>query len=355
MGDSTCEGGTVVEDVRCGLCGNAQASVVCSQRDLLHRVSDEEFTIVRCQRCGLLYLNPRPTKDEIGKYYPVQYFGAPSPPRPFSRVKRWLMEDFYGYPSSEPNGIRRKLRKLTLWPEMLRRSLGGRGLLPWVGRGRLLDVGCGHGVNAAMLAQQGWQVSGLDLGPEIVKQAQTLLGDRVQVGDLLTVRYPDLSFDVVLMSHSLEHMYELFRVLEEARRILDDQGLLVIVVPNAGGLEAKLFGRWWVNWDPPRHLYHFNTTTLTRLLEQAGFSLVRVRTGVTPVHFVSSLERVWMHWLHCRLPAKRLIEKFVARPFCLVAGNLGYGTELIVYAIKRTGLASTVSGTYAEVGVPSFH
>ncbi|MBI3808523.1 MAG: class I SAM-dependent methyltransferase [Nitrospirae bacterium] len=344
-----------MEHVRCEICGSTQASVAFSQRDLLHRVSDEEFTIVRCQRCGFLYLNPRPTKEEIGRFYPTQYFGAPSPPRSFSRVKRWLMEDFYGYPSSEPNGIGRKLRKLALWPEMLRRSLGGRGLLPWVGRGRLLDVGCGHGVNAAMLAQQGWQVSGLDLGPEIVKQAKTLLGDRVQVGDLLTVRYPDQSFDVVLMSHSLEHMYELGRVLGEARRILDDQGLLMIAVPNARGLEAAIFDRWWVNWDPPRHLYHFNKTTLTRLLEQAGFSLVRVRTGVTPVHFVSSLERVWTYRLHCRLPAKHLIEKFVARPLCLIAGNLGYGTELIVYAVKRIGGASAASGTCAGAGEPSSH
>lgn len=342
-----------MEAVRCEFCGNAQASVAFSQRDLLHRVSEDEFTIVRCDRCRFLYLSPRPTKEEIDKFYPTQYFGAPAPPRPFSKVKRWIMEDFYGYPSKEPSGFWRRLRKLALWPEMMRRALVGRGLLPWVGRGRLLDVGCGHGVNAAMLAQQGWQVSGLDLGPEIVKQARTLLGDRVQVGDLLTVHYPDRSFDVVLMSHSLEHMYEPRRVLAEARRILDDRGRLVIAVPNAGGLEAAVFGRWWINWDPPRHLYHFDKTTLLELLDQAGFSPVRVRTGVTPVHFVSSLERMWTHRLHGRLSAKRLIEKVVATPLCLLIGNLGYGTELIVYAIKRVGTSSAAEDRHVGGGVPS--
>lgn len=326
-----------MEQVVCEFCGSDQAEVVFRQQDLLHRVSDEEFTVVRCERCDFLYLNPRPTQSEIGKYYPSQYFGPPSPPRRFSTVKRWLMEDFYGYPSSEPNGSWRWLRKLALWPEMMRRAACGRGILPWVGRGRLLDVGSGHGVNAAMLAQQGWQVSGLDLSPEAVKQARTLLGDRVQVGDLLTVRYPDQAFDLVLMSHSLEHMYHLDRVLAEVRRILDDRGVLVIAIPNAGSLEAKLFGRWWVNWDPPRHLYHFTRTTLERLLERAGFSLARVKTGVTSAHFMTSLERVWMHVMGRVLPARWLIEKLLARPFCLVAGNVGYGTEITVHAVKSPG------------------
>jgi SAM-dependent methyltransferase len=311
-----------------------QASDALHQRDLLHRVSEEEFTIVRCYQCGLLYLNPRPTEQEIGRYYPSRYFGDPSPPRAFSRVKRWIIEDFYGYPQNGPASVWRPLRRLALWPEMLRRSFTGRGVLPWVGKGRLLDVGCGHGVNAAMLAQLGWQVSGLDLSPEIVRQARALLGDRVQIGDLSTVRYPERSFDLVLMSHSLEHMYLPEKALAEARRILDDRGMLVIAVPNANSLEARLFGRWWVQWDPPRHLYHFTKQTLKRLLERIGFSVVRVRTGVTEVHFVSSLERLWTYGLGRPLPAKRLIQKWVARPFCLAAGHARVGTELIMYAVK---------------------
>jgi SAM-dependent methyltransferase len=323
-----------VETVACEFCGSKAGSIALRQCDLLHHVSDEEFTIVRCGQCGVLYLNPRPAESEIGQYYPSQYFGKPSPPRPFSRVKRWIMEDFYGYPSDRKAGRWRRLRKLALWPEMTRRALVGRGVLPWVGQGRLLDVGCGHGVNAAMLAQQGWQVFGLDLSPEIVGQARTLLGDRVQVGDLLTMRYPDRSFDLVLMSHSLEHMYHPDQALAEARRILDDHGLLVIAVPNADGVEARLFGRWWVNWDPPRHLYHFTKRTLTGLLERAGFSVVRAKTGVTAAHFMSSLERVWTHVLGRKLFGRRLIETLIARPLCLAAGHAGIGTELIVYAIK---------------------
>lgn len=324
-----------MEYVVCEFCRSDQAYVVFRQRDLLHGVTSDQFTVVRCKPCNFLYLNPRPTPEEMGKFYPAQYYAAPAPPRRFSRVKRWIMEDFYGYPVVGWDGPWRFIRKLLLWPDAIRRAATGRTILPWVGRGRLLDVGCGHGVNAAILAQQGWEVHALDLSETAVNHARGLFGhDRVQRGDLMSIQYQDRSFDVVLMSHSLEHMYNLSTVLAEVRRILDDQGILVIAVPNAESLEARLFGRWWVNWDPPRHLYHFSKATLARLLERAGFSVVEVRTGVTASHFVSSLERAWTHLFGRALPAKRMIEKLIARPFCLLAGNLGAGTEIIVHAVK---------------------
>ncbi|MDE3242945.1 MAG: class I SAM-dependent methyltransferase [Nitrospirota bacterium] len=323
-----------MENVVCEFCRTDQAEVVIRQRDLLHGISTDEFHIVRCIRCGFLYLNPRPTQADIGKFYPVQYFAPASPPRRFSKVKTWIVTDFYGYPGGTTHGLWRRLRKLLLWPEKVRRDLCGRGSLPWVGRGRLLDVGCGHGVNAALLKQQGWQVQGLDLSTTAVEHARGLLGTRVDAGDLLSVKYEDHAFDVVLMSHSLEHMYALPAVLAEARRILDDDGVLVIAVPNADSLEAKLFGRWWVNWDPPRHLYHFTRTTLGRLLGRAGFHVVRSRTGVTSAHFMTSLERVWTRKCGRALHAKKWIERFLIRPLCLVMGNLGYGTEITVYAVK---------------------
>jgi SAM-dependent methyltransferase len=323
-----------MEVVTCELCRSDHARIFLRQRDLTHGVTDEEFTVVRCEMCGFLYMNPRPTQAEIGKFYPTQYYAPPSPPRRFSRVKRWIMEDFYGYPAASARSPWRRLRKLLLWPEMVRRAVTGRTILPWVGKGRLLDVGCGHGVNDAILLQQGWEVHALDVSTAAVEHARSLLGDRVQAGDLMTVRYGDESFDVVVFSHSLEHIYGLRGVLAEVRRVLDSSGVFVVAVPNAGSWEAKIFSRWWFPWELPRHLHHFERKTLRRLLEQAGFQIVSIRTGVTAVHFVTSLERFWLHLLGRALPARRLIERFFARPFCLLAGNLGYGTEIIVHAVK---------------------
>jgi len=174
-----------------------------------------------------------------------------------TKVRRWLMEDFYGYPATTPLNLWRRLRKLVLRPEKVRRVFCGRNILPWAGQGRLLDVGCGQGPNMATLHNMGWDVYGVDLNETAVQEVRELFGDHVKLGDFLDVHYDDHSFDVVLFNHSLEHLYDPVCALRDARRILDDKGVLVVTVPNAGSMEARLFGRWWYQWDLPRNLKHF--------------------------------------------------------------------------------------------------
>ena len=333
-----------METVACDLCGSDRVQVVLRQRDLMFDESPEEFTVVRCTVCALLYLNPRPTRLEIGRYYPVQYYPSVPPKlrrgfeqslkRVSSMVKRWIMEDFYGYPSSQVQGLFRRLRKLVLWPEKARRVFQGRDIFPWIGQGRLLDVGCGSGGNLTTLQGQGWDVYGIEMSETAAAQARERVGDRIHVGTLETAPFGEESFDLVFLSHSLEHFFSPAEALARVRRLLKPNGMAVIAVPNAGSLEAKLFGLWWVPWDPPRHLYHFDQDTLSRLLKQAGFRVVRIRTGVGSLYFMASLERILKHRWGRTLPAKRLIEKLIVRPLCLMAGHLGYGTEITVYAVK---------------------
>ncbi|WP_447979772.1 class I SAM-dependent methyltransferase [Candidatus Nitrospira bockiana] len=335
-----------METVPCLLCGSDHSTPLLHGRDWLHQTTDQEFMVVQCKGCGLRYLNPRPSPSNLGRYYPSGYF--PDPPsanrsalersakRLSGTLKQWIREDYYGYPPALPSTRFRSLRKLLLWPEKTRRSLTGRHPIPWVGRGRLLDVGCNVGQNMRALQDQGWDVYGIDLSPVAVERARRVFDDRVKLGVLETAGYEDGFFDVLLFSHSLEHMPDPLRVLKEARRILADHGRVVIVVPNAGGVERRIFGPWWVHWDPPRHLYHFDAAALTRLLAKAGFTVKATRTGVGTAFFMGSLERFLLHRFGIRFSgtAKKLVEKLIADPVCLIAGNLGLGTELVVSAGK---------------------
>ena len=333
-----------METVNCDLCGSNQSREVLQQGDLIHAVSPELFTVVRCPDCGLCYLNPRPTTSEIGRYYPDQYFTPPSPrsrsslemsaKRLSRRVKQWIMEDFYGYPGAGPRRPWHVLRKIILWPEQMRRLWRGRDIIPWVGAGRLLDVGCGPGGNLAVFQEQGWDVYGIEFSQAAVAQARARVGDRIHAGTLDTAPYKDETFDVIFLSHSLEHFFSPSETLTRLRQLLAPHGQVVIAVPNADSLEARLFGPSWVPWDPPRHLYHFTPATLRRLLEKCGLRVVRLRTGVGSLFFMASLDCAWERRCHCRLPMRKVIERLIVRPFCLAAGHLGYGTEIKVEAVK---------------------
>lgn len=87
---------------------------------------------------------------------------------------------------------------------------------------------------------------GVELDPEAVKYARDELGMEVRTGDLLDQSYEPASFDVVRMSHVLEHVPDPMAELKRIREILKDDGLLVIMLPNIGSALARHFGERWM-------------------------------------------------------------------------------------------------------------
>src|SRR5439155_8066518 len=85
------------------------------------------------------------------------------------------------------------------------------------------------------------------------------------------------SFDVVTMRQSLEHVHDPVTVLKAAWEILDDQGLLVVNVPNYASWEIEYFGDASLSLQLPRHLTHFTPSTLRTMMEQCGFEVIEVK------------------------------------------------------------------------------
>jgi len=69
-----------METVACDFCGGSEFEHVASQTDILHKTTAEIFSIVKCKGCGLQFVNPRLTREEIGRYYSDNYsfHGAPN-------------------------------------------------------------------------------------------------------------------------------------------------------------------------------------------------------------------------------------------------------------------------------------
>jgi ubiquinone/menaquinone biosynthesis C-methylase UbiE len=100
---------------------------------------------------------------------------------------------------------------------------------------------------------------------------QPLLGSRVAHCILGRSPIPWDSFDVVVMSHILEHMPYPKVSLEEVRRIMNPGGFLFIAVPDIDSMHFKIFGKHWDVINPMIHYQYFSGSSLVRLLEQCQF------------------------------------------------------------------------------------
>jgi SAM-dependent methyltransferase len=160
--------------------------------------------------------------------------------------------------------------------------------LPWVGEGRYLDVGCGSGAALGAARALGWRVAGIEMNEAAAARARQFT-EELYVGDILSAPIGAARFDVVTAFHVLEHLPDPVAALRRMLGWLDPDGLLVVEVPNAGGLGARLFGRAWSALELPRHLFHFSPETLARTVGLAGGRIVWCWHRAQPRHYLWSL------------------------------------------------------------------
>ncbi len=143
--------------------------------------------------------------------------------------------------------------------------------------GTLLDVGCGRGLFLDRMRRGGWLVHGTEYDDDSALGARETYGLDVRCGNPGEAGFPPGSFDVVTMSHVLEHLPQPAEALGQCRRLLRPGGLLVVAVPNLSSLQARAGKGDWFHLDPPHHLFHFTEEGLLALLERQRFRIRNVR------------------------------------------------------------------------------
>ena len=147
--------------------------------------------------------------------------------------------------------------------------------------GAVLDIGAGGGDRALVLVRAGYRVTAVE--PDLHEAARAcdqLQGRAVLLTTTAEALPPDATgYDGALLSHVLEHLAQPDRALQLISDRLRPGGRVAIMVPNAGGLQARVFRGRWHQWEPSRHRWHFTAAVLAEMLRGAGYRDVRVRAA----------------------------------------------------------------------------
>ena len=258
---------------RCLLCGEEGTVIHRNMRDRIFNCGGVwSFRKCPSRSCGLMWLDPFPDRQDLYKIYREYYTHIKN--NSFRPPWKSFLASFLRW------SIRRVFSLLSRAIALRKnRKLIDRMYLEKEMRGKLLEVGCGDGSRLARLREQGWDVVGQEIDPQAAESARQRYGLRVHVGELGELSFPDGHFNVVIMNHVIEHVYDPVGIMKECHRILKDGGVFVATTPNIESYGYKVFGPDWFGLDPPRHLYLFSRETLKRVAEQAGFESPMIWTS----------------------------------------------------------------------------
>jgi SAM-dependent methyltransferase len=236
----------------CPACEASDFQVLFSASDRLYGTTSEVFQVVECKQCRLMRLSPQPAPEDLGRYYPKNYWFTPE--------------------TSAASRLEEAYRRLVLLDHV---RFVERALREAKAPGPLLDVGCGGGLFLRMMRDRGFAGIGMDFSVDAARAAWTSNGAPVAIGSLPQAPLAAGSCAAVTMFHVIEHLHDPRSYLESAHELLHPEGRLIVQAPNAGCWQFLLLGASWNGVDVPRHLYDFRPKDLDALLATCGFDILR--------------------------------------------------------------------------------
>lgn len=256
----------------CRICGDQGKHPIFQAPERMF-ASQELFEYFRCLNCSCLQISEIPS--DLSSYYPQHY---------------------YSYRLTPTQGWRAVLRRVRN-QGLLRRSILGAVLnfikpfdglkafaqVPVSRQTRILDLGCGQGQLVLALAELGFkQVYGMDsfLPQEISKKSPLISRgglDQVKPG-----------WDLIMLHHALEHLPDPHEVFQHVHQALNPEGYLLLRVPTVSSWAYEHYGNYWVQWDPPRHLYLFSRQNFVDLAQRYHFKMVFMQDDATSFQFLGS-------------------------------------------------------------------
>lgn len=251
----------------CPLCGSDKYSVFIKSADYF--LTMEKFTVVKCDLCNFIFTNPVPDKENLSYYYESKEYLS------HQTNNKSLIGRIYT--TVKRINIQKKYKLIQQY-----RSSGS-----------VLEIGTGTGELLYYFKKRGWKTTGIEPNEKARlfanKQYELEVFDEIQLDS-----YSLKSFDVIMMWHVLEHIFDLQDRMKQIKKLLKENGYLFIAVPNINSYDFSKYGSHWAGLDLPRHLYHFNENSIKKLLQKHALKYITSYPMKFDAYYVSLLSERYL-------------------------------------------------------------
>ncbi|MEW6295845.1 MAG: methyltransferase domain-containing protein [Candidatus Diapherotrites archaeon] len=229
--------------VCCTYCGSIDSKIFYEfGKRRLKGVRFDRTSIAKCSRCGLVFSFPQPSLQKLRSFYGSEEYDYYS-----GRVE--LFSKIALYYINELNKI---------FPK----------------KGKLLDFGCGIGIFFFNAKKEGWKVTCVDSSRLMAGKAKKKFNLKVYPS---LDELPKQKFDVVFMQSVFEHIQEPSVLLKKLRNFMHKNSIIVIDVPNFNSIFRLFKGKDWYLLSPQEHLFHFDSKSISMVLNDAGFRVKSIK------------------------------------------------------------------------------
>ena len=232
----------------CIVCGSDDLKLELKLND--YSISKEDFELGKCGNCSFVFTQDIPDQESIGPYYQSEDYIS------HSDTKEGLINSLY-------HTVREYMLKSKA--NLLTRLVKDKSIL---------DVGSGTGYFLNFMKKNNFEVLGVEVDEDARNFGKEKFGLDILEPKKLLVDGINQKFGAITMWHVMEHVHQPDEYFQAYRELLDEDGILVIAVPNCNSFDAKHYGKYWAAYDVPRHLWHFTPSTMELLGKKNGFKLI---------------------------------------------------------------------------------
>ena len=254
---------------KCPWCNSENNHLYLKLKDYF--LTQEEFEIIECDDCKLLFTSPCPSPDKIGDYYKSEDYLS------HNEDKKGLFATIYN--KVKKINIKNKFKiVVSCQPSVV----------------SLLDIGCGVGDFLLYAKENGCSVTGIEPNEDARKIAEKKLNCKILSPKELE-NIPDNSFNIITMWHVLEHVADLKTEIHHLQRILKKDGKLILALPNYKSYDAEYYKDKWAAYDVPRHINHFSQTSIKNIFKETKLQLIDIKPLKWDSFYISMLSEQYLN------------------------------------------------------------